>query len=162
MVDGHADGHADGDSHETPDEKVTRNWNELLQELRVTQTGSQILAGFLLTVPFSSRYADLTDGQVRVYLAVLCGSVLSTGFVVAPVAFHRMLFRRGQRRWIVESANKAARAGLGMLALTSSGVLYLVFDVTVGTVPALVAFGVALVFFTLLWLVLPVVRREEA
>ncbi len=146
---------------ESSDEQLTRNWNELLQELRVTQTGSQILAGFLLTVPFSSRYDDLTTGQVRIYLAVLCGSVLSTGFVVAPVAFHRLLFRHHQRRWIVESANKAARVGLGLLALTSAGVLFLVFDVTVGTVPGLVAFAVALTFFVVLWVVLPLWRRED-
>lgn len=148
-------------SEETSDEQLTRNWNELLQELRVTQTGSQILAGFLLTVPFSDRYDDLTAGQVRIYLAVICGAVLSTGFVIAPVAFHRMLFRRGERRWIVEAANTTARIGLGMLALTSAGVLFLVFDVTVGTVPALVAFGCAVVFFGGLWLAVPAVRRDD-
>lgn len=163
MVD---DGRTRESSAETPaeesvDERLTRNMNELLQELRVTQTGSQILAGFLLTVPFSNRYPDLDDGQVRVYLAVLCGAVLSTGFVVAPVAFHRLLFRHHERRWIVAAADRAARAGLAMLALTSSGVLFLVFDVTVGTGPALVALAAALVFFGSVWLVLPVVRRRE-
>lgn len=146
---------------ETSPEKLTRNFNELLQELRVTQTGSQILAGFLLTVPFSSRYDALTDAQVRIYLAVLCGSVLSTGFVVAPVAFHRMLFRHGERPWIVESANRAARAGLALLALTSSGVLFLVFEVTVGTVPATVALVLTLTFFGGLWIAVPL-RRERA
>lgn len=155
--------------HETPsetpsesaDERLTRNLDELLQELRVTQTGSQIMAGFLLTVPFSARYAELSDAQVRCYLAVLCGAVVSTGLVVAPVAFHRLLFHQHERRWIVESAHTAARAGLAMLALTSAGVLGLVFDVTVGTVPALVAFVVALLFFATVWLVLPAARREE-
>ena len=147
-----------GEDH---DAKITRNWNELLQELRVTQTGSQILAGFLLTVPFSSRYADLTDGQVRAYLTVLCGSVLSTGFLVAPVAFHRLLFRQRARTWIVETAHQTSRIGLGLLALTSAGVLYLVFDVTVGRTPALVALTAALAFFVSLWVVLPLTRREE-
>jgi hypothetical protein len=146
---------------ETPEERLTRNWNELLQELRVTQTGAQIMTGFLLTVPFSSRYSQLSDAQVRGYLAVLCGAVISTGFVVAPVAFHRLLFRHHQRRWIVEAADKAARAGLTMLAITSAGVLSLVFEVTVGTVPAVVALVAALMFFGLLWLVIPAVRREE-
>ena len=116
---------------ESTDDKLTRNLNEILQELRVTQTGSQILAGFLLTVPFSNRFDQLTDGQVRIYLGVLCGAVLATGFLVAPVAFHRVLFRRDARRWIVESANQAARTGLALLALTSAGVLFLVFDITV-------------------------------
>lgn len=151
----------DSTTRETPDERLSRNMNELLQELRVTQTGSQILAGFLLTVPFSSRYEVLSTGQVRIYLAVLCGAVLSTGFVVAPVAFHRLLFRHQERRWIVETANTTARIGLLLLALTSAGVLYLVFDVTVGTVPALVALVGSLQFFATLWLVLPIVRRND-
>jgi hypothetical protein len=161
MVD-QADGaHAEETSGESGDERLTRNMNELLQELRVTQTGSQILGGFLLTVPFSNRYADLTDGQVRIYLAVLCGAMLSTGFVVAPVAFHRLLFRHHERRWIITAADRAARAGLAMLALTTSGVLFLVFDVTVGTTPASVALGGALLFFGLLWLAIPAVRRRQ-
>ena len=159
----HDDGHHDGneDGHEDERERLDRNWNELLQELRVTQTGSQILAGFLLTVPFSSRYTDLTDTQVHVYLAVICGAVLSTGLVVAPVAFHRLLFRQRERRWIVEAANIAARAGLAMLALTSSGVLFLIFDITVGRTPAVVALVAALLFFGTLWLAVPAVRRDE-
>jgi hypothetical protein len=146
---------------ESERERLTRNFGELLQELRVTQTGSQILAGFLLTVPFSSRYDALTDAQVAIYLVVLCGSVLSTGFVVAPVAFHRVLFHHGERAWIVESANRSARAGLVMLALTSSGVLFLVFDITVGVVPAAVALVVVLTFFGTLWIVVPL-RRARA
>jgi len=153
MVDAH-----DGESD---DEQLTRNMNELLQELRVAQTGSQILAGFLLTVPFTARYSELSDGQVRIYLAVLCGAVLSTGFVVAPVAFHRLLFRHHERRWIIRAADRAARAGLAMLALTTSGVLFLVFDVTVGTGPALGALAGALLFLGLLWLAIPAVRRRE-
>ncbi len=142
-------------AEETKDERLTRNWNELLQELRVTQTGSQILAGFLLTVPFSSRYETLTDTQVRIYLLVICGAVLSTGFVVAPVAFHRLLFRQRERDWLVSAANLTARVGLLLLAATSSGVLFLIFDVTVGGTAALVALVAALVFFVLLWAVLP-------
>lgn len=143
-------------------ETLDRNWNELLQELRVTQTGVQILTGFLLTVPFTDRFEDLDDAQVATYLVVMAGAVLTTGFVVAPVAFHRVLFRQRQRRWLVEAANRSARAGLAMLGLTSSGVLYLVFDVVLGTAPGLVALGVALVFFTGCWAVVPMLRRHEA
>lgn len=142
----------DGDDADAGPEQLTRNWNELLQELRVVQTGAQILAGFLLTVPFSSRFTDLSDGQVTVYLLVLCGGVLTTGFVVAPVAFHRLLFRQRERRWLVAAGNATARIGLLLLAVTSSGVIALVFDVTVGTGPSIVAFMAALAFFVLLWI----------
>ena len=148
-------------ARETDDERITRNWDELLQELRVTQTGSQILAGFLLTVPFSSRWSSLTDLQVGAYLTVLCGAVLTTGFVIAPVAFHRVLFRRRQRPWIVDTANWTARIGLALLAVTSAGVLFLVFDVALGAVPGLIALGCALVFFGFLWVGLPLARRER-
>jgi hypothetical protein len=145
--------------HPDPDDPAVqdRNWAELLQELRVTQTGVQLLAGFLLTVPFSNRFGVL-DGLARgVYLAVFCGALLSTALLVAPVAFHRVLFRRRQRRWLIETANVCARAGLGTLALTTCGILFLVVD-TVLSRPAALGFAVAAVLcFALLWLVLPVV-----
>lgn len=71
------------------DEVLDRNWNELLQELRVAQTGTQIIIGFLLTVPFSSGFPRLEDHQKILYLVVLLGSVVATGLNVAPVAYHR-------------------------------------------------------------------------
>lgn len=137
-------------------EQLTRNWNELLQELRVVQTGVQILTGFLLTVPFSSRFAELDAFQVTLYQVVLCGAVLTTGLVVAPVAFHRLLFRRQQRHWIVEAANVTARFGLGLLALTSAGVVFLVFDVTESRSAGIVSFVVSLVIFIGMWVALPI------
>lgn len=139
-------------------ERLTRNWEELLQELRVVQTGTQILTGFLLTVPFSSRFEDLTDGQRHIYLAVLVGSVVTTALVLAPVAFHRMLFRRRQRHWLVEAGNTSARAGLGMLALTSAGAVLLVFDLVVGRTAAYVAGTTTLAVMLAMWLVLPLLR----
>ena len=112
-----ADGrHARTTTQQPSQETLTRNWDELLQEIRVTQTGVQILTGFLLTVPFSNRFADLTAFQRDVYLAVLAGSVLTTGLVVAPVAMHRVLFRQRRRELLVESGNRFAMAGLAMLA----------------------------------------------
>jgi len=151
-------------SHEPiSEETLTRNWNELLQELRVTQTGVQILTAFLLTVPFSNRFPELDELQRTTYLVVLCGSVLTTAFVVAPVAFHRILFRHRMRRWLVEAANQCARAGLLMLALTSSGALFLVFDVVTTRIAAYVALVVGVLFFSLLWAVAPSLagRRNE-
>ena len=136
-------------------ETLTRNWDELLQEIRVTQTGVQILTGFLLTVPFSNRFGDLTAFQRWVYLAVLGGAVLTTGLVVAPVAFHRVLFRQRRRELLVESGNRFAMAGLAMLALTVSGVVLLVVDVVLGTTQGWVAGGAALLVLTTLWAVLP-------
>ncbi len=136
-------------------ETINRNWNELLQELRVVQTGIQILTGFLLTVPFSSRFVELSDRDVTVYLLVLSGSVLTTALVISPVAFHRMLFRRRKRQWLVEAAHIAARVGLASMALTSAGVLFLVFDVVVGPTAGIIAMVVAALFFAATWAALP-------
>jgi len=140
---------------ESESERLTRNLNELLQELRVTQTGVQILTGFLLTLPFTNRFADLDSVQRGAYLGVLCGSVIATGLIIAPVAFHRVLFRHGQRPWLVKAANWAARAGLVSLALTTSGVVWLVFDLVTNRASASVAGVVSLVFFGTLWAVVP-------
>ena len=146
---------AKDDGQRPSQETLTRNWDELLQEIRVTQTGVQILTGFLLTVPFSNRFGELTSFQRSVYLAVLAGSVLTTALVVAPVATHRVLFRRRRRELLVESGNRFALAGLAMLAVTVSGVVLLVVDVVVGTVEGWLAGGAILLVFTFLWAVLP-------
>jgi hypothetical protein len=148
-------------SRETEEEKLTRNLNELLQELRVTQTGVQILTGFLLTLPFTSRFQDLSDLQRDVYLAILCGSVVATGLIIGPVAFHRVLFHRGERRWIVKAANRAARAGLLALAMTTSGVVWLVFDIVTNRALAHAAGSISMVFFATLWAGVPLLARRR-
>ncbi len=147
--------HTHGADRRPSQETLTRNWDELLQEIRVTQTGVQILTGFLLTVPFSNRFGDLTTFQRNVYLAVLAGSVLTTGLVVAPVAMHRVLFRQRRRELLVESGNRFAVAGLAMLALTVSGVVLLVVDIVLGHVAGWVAGGAILLVLTVLWAVVP-------
>ncbi len=158
-----ADDGASGEERPLAPDTLSRNWNELLQEIRVTQTGVQILTGFLLTVPFSSRFESLTTGQRTTYLLVLCGCVLATGFFLAPVAFHRTLFRHRRRQLLVASADRFAKAGLVALALTSSGALALVVDLVAGTAPAIATLVVTLAFFVLLWLVAPrwLDRRDD-
>lgn len=145
---------------ETRDERLTRNWSELLQELRVAQTGVQILTAFLLTIPFTPRFGDLSDGQELVYLAVLSGSVAATALLVAPVAMHRALFRKGQRPWLVSAAHVCASVGLAALAVTVSGVMWLVFDLVVGPVGAWIAFGASGALFSALWIGLPLLTRR--
>ncbi|WP_377639868.1 DUF6328 family protein [Oryzobacter terrae] len=157
-----ADDPNDDDDQQHAQETLTRNWDELLQEIRVTQTGVQILTGFLLTVPFSQRFGDLTAFQKDVYLAVLAGSVLTTGLVVAPVAFHRALFRKRRRELLVDSGNRFAHAGLATLAVTVSGVVLLVVDVVIGTRAGWLAGGALLAVLGVLWFVLPRVADRVA
>ncbi len=133
------------------DKRLRRNWDELLQELRVTQTGTQILTGFLLTLPFTPRFADLSARQEITYLATLVGSVVTTGLIISPVAFHRLLFRQRQKPWLVAAADTTAKIGLLLLAVTTSGVILLVFDVVVSWLAGLIAASVTFVSLVALW-----------
>ncbi len=121
----------------------------------------QILTGFLLTVPFTQRFPDLDAVQRDGYLAVLVGSVIATGFIIAPVPLHRLLFRQGEKEWIVHAASRLAQAGLATLALTVAGVVWLVFDVVIGRGAALAVGAAALAFLALLWFVLPMTKRAD-
>jgi len=146
---------------ESHEERINRNWEEMLQELRVTQTGVQILTGFLLTLPFQQRFPELDSVQRTAYLMVLAGAVLAVSLMIAPVSYHRLLFRQGAREWLVKAGDRAARAGLVVLAFTISGVLWLVFDVVVGRWASSIAGPVALVFFAGLWWAVPTVANHR-
>ena len=151
------------DTASSPEQRLNRNWTELIQEIRATQTGVQILTGFLLTVPFSDKFSDLDDVQRTSYLLLLTSSVMTTALVLAPVAYHRILFRKQRRAWLVEAANQCARAGIAMLAVTLNGVLFLVFDLVVGRALAVAVAVIAAVLFALLWWVAPLtIGRRKA
>ena len=150
----------DGSGAETEKERTTRRWNEMLQELRVAQTGVQVLTGFLLTVPFSQRFTDLDPTTKNAYLATVCAAVLSAGLLIAPVAFHRVLFGRSEKEWLVSAANISARAGLAMLAVTMTGVMFVVFDVVVNRTAAVISSGLTAAVLLALWLVVPMVGAE--
>jgi uncharacterized membrane protein len=142
-----------------PEATINRNWTELIQELRSTQTGVQVLTGFLLTVPFSSRFDTLDDVQRTAYLMVLSGAVAATAMILSPVAYHRILFRRGRRPWLVTTANKVARVGLVLVALTTCGVVFLTFDLAIGRTGGVVASIVAFAGYLVLWVGVPLRAR---
>jgi hypothetical protein len=147
--------------NETPAERSDRNWNELLQELRVTQTGIQILSGFLLTIPFQSRFTGLDPVLVAVFLAAVALGSLATLLIVAPVPVHRLLFRRHVKHLLVDSADLLAKAGLACLAITVVLVTWLVFGFVLGTGPGLIAAAVGAVAFLCGWIVLPLLLRSR-
>lgn len=123
--------------HETPEQQADRNWADLLGELRVTQTGVQILFSLLLTVPFTERFADLTDGQRAIYLAGLLLAASAVLVLVAPVTYHRLLFGRGDKAHVVDHSHVLAVVGAGLGALAVCAVLLLVVDVVLGRGQAL-------------------------
>ncbi len=140
---------------ETAMQRLDRNWADLLQELRVLQTGVQLLTGFLLTLPFQARFADLTDLQKGIYLATVGLAVASIGFLIAPVSMHRILFRRHARQLMVTMAHRLAVIGIALLSVAFTGVVLLIFDVVAGRMVGILAAVSAAVLLASLWAALP-------
>lgn len=146
---------------ETEGERLDRNWNEMLQELRVTQTGTQILTGFLLTIPFQQRFAELDEVQRAIYLVLVGFAVLATILALAPVSLHRALFRRGAKTEIVRITNRLLIGALAAVALTLVGTSVLIFDVVIGLQAGIIAGSVTALLTLLAWLVLPTTTRRR-
>jgi putative flippase GtrA len=144
---------------ESTAERDDRNLAELLQELRVAGLGVQVLFGFLLAIPFTTRFGRLSDPQRDLYVAALVLAALATALLLAPVAYHRLVFRQRQKERLVRAANRLALAGLAVVALAVATSVGLVLSYVLAAGPAIgltVAIGV---MFAGLWLVLPLSRR---
>jgi hypothetical protein len=155
--------HRAGRRNETLEEKYDRNWGELVQELRVAQTGVQVLAGFLLTLPFSQRFSSLDKAQELLYLVAFSLAILTVGLMTAPVALHRFLFGRHKKGVLVQMADRVAKAAMASMGLTLVVVAVLIFSVVVSYTAAVVAGVLVLVFYAAAWLVFPLalIRRVE-
>lgn len=145
---------------ETVAERLDRNWNALLQELRVLQTGTQLLTGFLLTVAFQPTFRQLVPWQVTLYLIVVSLAVLSTIVALMPVSLHRALFRRRAMQSLVAWADRMLRIGLVSTGLATVGVLALVFSAAAGATGAIVAGALGSALIGVLWFALPVGLRR--
>ncbi|WP_194398051.1 DUF6328 family protein [Microbacterium atlanticum] len=147
---------------ETREERADRNWNEVLQELRVLQTGTQILTGFLLALAFQPAFADLTGGQRAVYLTLVVLAALSSIIALAPVALHRVVFQQGAKPAVVRYGHVALITALLTVSVLMVGVVAFVFDVVVGGSAfwwALIALAVVILA---LWVLVPAVIRARA
>jgi hypothetical protein len=146
---------------ETEAERLDRNWAELLQELRVVQTGTQILTGFLLTLVFQQRFTDLAPYQVGIYLVLVALSALATVLALTPVSLHRALFRQRAKPQIVRFTNVILELTLAVVGLTLVGTTLLVFDVVAGLAAGVVAATVTLVLVAVAWALLPGFARRR-
>jgi len=117
-----------GTDRDEEERKRDRQMIELLNELRIALPGVQILFAFLLTVPFTQRFPELTSFEVDVFYITLLATVLSTGCLIAPSAAHRLRFHQGDREWLVESANALLIAGVGLLAIAIGAAFLLITD----------------------------------
>jgi len=146
---------------ETPTERLDRNWSDLLQELRVVQTGVQLLTGFLLTLPFQQRFAELSSFDRGVYLFAVAAAVIATGLLIAPVMIHRLLFRRHARAEMVTGAHRLAMLGTSFLGLAVVSVVLLIFDMVAGETAGVVAAVLAATLLGGLWVAMPLGLRRN-
>ncbi|RGE15843.1 DUF6328 family protein [Leucobacter sp. wl10] len=153
-TDAAADEFDDGRS-ETPNERADRNWNEILQELRVAQTGAQILGAFLLAVAFQPRFTELDRYQLTLYLVLVALAGIAAALGLAPVSLHRAHFGQRQKARIVRIGDRLLVADLVVLALLAAGVTSLIFDFTLGRTAGLAALGGGAVVILALWALVP-------
>lgn len=154
--------HAHADARgETPTQQADRRYQELLQELRVAQTGVQFLFAFLLTLAFTQRFASLSDAQRWLYVGTLTVTTLAAALLIGPVSYHRILFRRGLKPRLVVVGDIMARGGLVLLLVAVNAAVLLILDVVIGGPGAFVLAGVTTLWFLLIWYVLPMVERER-
>ena len=145
---------------ETDTERLDRNLIELLQEVRVVQTGVQVLFAFLLTVPFSARFDEITGFQRGAYFTALVGTAAASVLLIAPTAVHRILFRMGQKEYMVDISNRLALGGLASTALAMVAVMLLVSDVMFGLGLAIAIGLITALAFAGLWFAIPARRRR--
>ncbi|MDI3418292.1 DUF6328 family protein [Streptomyces luteolus] len=145
--------------HETTFERADRNFGELLQELRVTQTGVAILFAFLLTLAFTQRFPSLDSVQRGMYVTTLLLAVAAAALFTAPAAVHRGLFQRHAKPQIVQVSSRLASIGMAVLALALTGSVLLVVDVAMGRTVGIIAAVGTFVVCAGLWGVLPRVLR---
>jgi hypothetical protein len=147
---------------ETQDQRDDRNLAELLQELRVAGLGVQVLFGFLLSLPFTTKFGTLSGAQRQLYVTTLLLAALSTALLTGPVAYHRLVFRRHQKEHLVQAANIMAICGLATVGLAICGAVLLVVSfVDRGLATTVLIPAVIFCVFAGLWFVLPLARRGD-
>ena len=150
-----------GGKNESRDERLDRELIELLNELRVALPGVQVLFAFLLTIPFTNVFRDLTDIQRNVYFATFCATIASTAFLMTPPAYHRLRWRRYDKERMLRISNRTAITGLAFLALAMCGAAFVIADLLFGMTGAAATVAVAAALIAGLWFVLPLVRQLE-
>jgi hypothetical protein len=146
--------------NETALERCDRHLAELLQEVRVAQTGVQVLFGFLLTVPFTVRFDELTGGERALYFLTLAVAGAAATLLIAPTAQHRVLFRCGDKDHLVRMAHRYAVAGLVCVALAMAGALMFVGQVIFGAPTAGAVAAPAGAACAWCWFLQPLRRRR--
>ena len=140
---------------ESEQDRLNRNFAELLQEVRVAETGVQILFAFLLTLPFTNRFEDLIDRDIAAYAVAACGAAVATVMLVAPVSYHRLAFRKGRKPELVYVASLLAQLGLAAFGVALVAACFLIADVVLGMSWAIGFSALVACLEAALWYALP-------
>ncbi|MEV8508006.1 DUF6328 family protein [Actinoplanes sp. NPDC051475] len=146
--------------NETEKQRWDRNFADLLQELRVAQTGVQILFAFLLTLPFSNGFPKVTQFQKDTYLVALISAAFATAMIISPVAFHRALFRQGRKPELVRYAHRMATGGLAFMLISMVSSVLLITDYLLNFWVAVILTVVTGAYFVTFWAAIPFARRN--
>lgn len=154
MIEGRSTAH-DEETEASISARLDRELNELLQELRVVQGGILLLVGFLLVIAFSPKFDDVTQFEKVIYYLTLLDTASAGIVVVAPVAHHRLAFRRHDKAAIVERGNLFVLVALAMVGVSIVGIGVLITHVLFSAelTLAVAIFGMASI--GLLWFLLP-------
>jgi Family of unknown function (DUF6328) len=144
---------------ETREERLDRELIELLNELRVALPGVQILFAFLLTVPFTQRFDQITELQRDVYFFTFLCAAASTALLIAPSAYHRLTWRQRDKEHLLTMSNRLAIAGMGFLAIAIASAVFVVTDMLFEATAAALVAGATAAFYAWFWYVMPLLRR---
>jgi len=148
-------------SDESKEERQDRELIELLNELRVALPGVQVLFAFLLGVPFTQRFAQVTELQKDVYFLTFICATIATALLIAPSAYHRLEWRLGDKEHLLVVSNRLAISGTAFLALAISGAVFVVTDMLFDAPSAAVVAALTAASFGWLWYGLPLLRRSR-
>jgi predicted membrane channel-forming protein YqfA (hemolysin III family) len=146
---------------ETNEERLDRELIELLNELRVVLPGVQVLFAFLLTVPFTNQFQEITNQQRQVFFATFLLTTAATALLIAPSAYHRLRWRQHDKEQMLQTANRLSIAGMVFLTCALVGAAFLVADLLFHATAAAVVTAVVAGFFAWFWWGLPLVRRLQ-
>ena len=149
------------ETDESEKERLDRNFQELLQGLRVALPGVQVLFAFLLVVPFQQGYADVTEFQQKVYFGTLLCTAIASACLIAPPVRHRLLFRQGVKDWILFNSNSVVQVGFVFLAIAICGAIVLISDYIYDSTAAVLATGVVGILLAWLWFISPLIERAK-
>ncbi|HSV64528.1 MAG TPA: DUF6328 family protein [Mycobacteriales bacterium] len=146
---------------ETTEERLDRNFSELLQELRVAQAGVQILYAFLLSLAFTERFHSLSTTQRAIYLVALLSAAAAAALIIGPVSWHRVLFRQRRRADLVRASDRMATGGLLCVLVSVGAGVLLIVDVVIGRAAAVAITCGVVAWYGVFWYALPLwIRRR--